>query len=80
MYAVDAASGKLLWKTKVDNYPVARVTGSPTLYRNVLYVPVASGEEGAGASPIIECCKFRGAVVALRTQDGSQIWKTYMHG
>lgn len=78
MYAVDAASGKLLWKTKVDNYPVARVTGSPTLYRNVLYVPLASGEEGAGASPDYECCRFRGALVALRAQDGSQIWKTYM--
>ena len=78
MYAVDAASGKLVWKKKVDSYPVARVTGSPTLYRNVLYVPVASGEEGAGAAPNYECCKFRGSVVALRAQDGSQIWKTYM--
>lgn len=77
MYAVDAATGKLAWKTKVDNYPVARVTGSPTLFRNVLYVPVASGEEGAGAAPDYECCRFRGALVALRTQDGSQIWKTY---
>ena len=77
VYAVDAATGTLLWKTKVDNYPVARVTGSPTLYRNVLYVPVASGEEGAGAAPDYECCKFRGALVALRAQDGSQIWKTY---
>jgi polyvinyl alcohol dehydrogenase (cytochrome) len=78
VYALDAASGSLLWKTKVDNYPVARVTGSPTLYRNMLYVPVASGEEGAGAAPDYQCCKFRGALVALRTQDGAQIWKTYM--
>ncbi len=78
MYAVDAASGTLLWKKKVDDYPVARVTGSPTLYRNVLYVPVASGEEGAGAAPDYQCCKFRGSVVALRAQDGSQIWKAYM--
>ena len=78
VYAVDAASGALLWKVKVDKYPVARVTGSPTLYRNVLYVPVASGEEGAGAAPDYECCKFRGALAALRAQDGTQIWKTYM--
>ena len=77
VYAVDAASGSLLWKTKVDNYPVARVTGTPTLYRNVLYVPVASGEEGAGAAPDYECCKFRGALVALNVLNGSQIWKTY---
>ncbi len=77
MYAVDAATGTLLWKTKVDNYPVARVTGSPALYRNVLYVPVASGEEGAGAAPDYECCRFRGSVVAMRAQDGRQVWKTY---
>ena len=77
VYAVDAATGALLWRTKVDNYPVARVTGSPVLFRNVLYVPVASGEEGSGASPDYECCRFRGALVALRAQDGSQIWKTY---
>ena len=79
VYAVDAASSStLLWKVKVDNYPVARVTGSPTLYRNVLYVPVASGEEGAGAAPDYQCCKFRGALAALRAQDGTQIWKTYV--
>jgi polyvinyl alcohol dehydrogenase (cytochrome) len=77
VYAVDAASGSLLWKIKVDTYPVARVTGSPTLYRNVLYVPVASGEEGAGAAADYQCCKFRGALAALRAQDGTQIWKTY---
>jgi len=51
---------------KVDNYPVARVTGSPVLYQGTLYVPVASGEEGAGAAPDYQCCRFRGALVALR--------------
>jgi polyvinyl alcohol dehydrogenase (cytochrome) len=77
MYALDANSGKLRWKVKVDNYPVARVTGSPVLYQGTLYVPVASGEEGAGAAPDYQCCRFRGALVALRVADGSQIWKTY---
>jgi polyvinyl alcohol dehydrogenase (cytochrome) len=77
VYAVDADTGKLRWRVKVDNYPVARVTGSPTLYQGMLYVPVASGEEGAGAAPDYECCRFRGALVALRTSNGSQLWKTY---
>ncbi len=76
-YAVDAATGKLLWKAKVDDYPVARVTGSPTLHNGRLYVPVASGEEGAGAAPDYECCRFRGSVVALDAATGKQIWKTY---
>lgn len=76
-YAVDANTGKLIWKTKVDNFPAAHITGSPILYNNRLYVPVASGEEGAGASPDYECCRFRGSMVALDASNGKQMWKTY---
>jgi polyvinyl alcohol dehydrogenase (cytochrome) len=76
-YALDAATGKLIWKSKVEGFPVARVTGSPTLHRGRLYVPVASAEEGSGASPTYECCRFRGSIVALDAETGKQIWKTY---
>ena len=38
---------------------------------------MASGEEGAGASPDYECCRFRGSIVALDASTGQQIWKTY---
>src|SRR5580658_3606015 len=76
-WAVDAATGKQLWKTKVDDYPVARITGSPVFYDGKLFVPVASGEEAAGAVPAYECCKFRGSLVALDASTGRQIWKTY---
>ena len=76
-YAVDAMTGKQLWKTKVETFPVGRITGSPIFYNNRLYVPVASGEEGAGASPDYECCRFRGSIVALDASTGKQLWKTY---
>jgi len=76
-YAVDANTGQLFWKTKVDTFPAAHITGSPIFYNNRLYVPVASGEEGAGASPDYECCRFRGSMVALDASNGQQIWKTY---
>lgn len=77
VYSLDATTGKLLWKTKADDFPVARSTGSPVFYNGRLYVPVASGEEAAGASPDYECCRFRGSVVALDASTGKQIWKTY---
>jgi polyvinyl alcohol dehydrogenase (cytochrome) len=77
-YAVDATTGAQIWKTRVDDFPVARVSGSPTLYNGKLYVPVASGEEASGAVPTYECCKFRGSVVALDATTGKQVWKTYM--
>ncbi|HXE63706.1 MAG TPA: PQQ-binding-like beta-propeller repeat protein [Bryobacteraceae bacterium] len=76
-WAVDAATGKEIWKTRVDDFPVARLTGSPVLYNGRLYVPVASGEEAAGSVPSYECCRFRGSLVALDAATGKQIWKTW---
>jgi polyvinyl alcohol dehydrogenase (cytochrome) len=76
-YAVDATSGKLLWKTKVDDHPLARITGAPVLYDNRLYVPVSSQEEGFGAVDTYECCTFRGSIVALDASTGKILWKTY---
>jgi polyvinyl alcohol dehydrogenase (cytochrome) len=77
VYAVDAETGKLLWKTKVETSPVARITGSPTFYEGRYYVPMASSEEGAGTTPTYECCKFRGSVTALDASTGKIIWQTY---
>jgi polyvinyl alcohol dehydrogenase (cytochrome) len=77
VYAVDAASGAQLWKTRVDDYAGARITGTPKLYDGKLYVPVSSHDEWTAADPGPECCKFRGSVVALEAKTGRQIWKTY---
>ena len=77
-YALDAATGALLWKTKVEDFPGSRVTGSPVFHNGRLYVPVASGEETAGAAPDYQCCRSRGSLVALDAATGKQVWKTYM--
>jgi polyvinyl alcohol dehydrogenase (cytochrome) len=76
-YAIDALNGQVLWKTRVDPFPLARITGSPVLYQNRLYIPVTSGEEAAASSPDYECCRFRGSVVALDATTGKQVWKTF---
>jgi hypothetical protein len=77
VYALDAETGKLLWKTKVETSQVARITGSPTFYDGRLYVPMASSEEGAGTTPTYECCHFRGSVTALDASTGKIVWQTY---
>jgi polyvinyl alcohol dehydrogenase (cytochrome) len=77
-YALDAATGALLWKTKVEDFPGSRVTGSPVVHNGRLFVPVASGEETAGAAPDYQCCRSRGSLVALDAATGKQVWKTYM--
>jgi polyvinyl alcohol dehydrogenase (cytochrome) len=76
-HAVDAESGQPLWKTKLDDNPAARVTGSPTYYKGRLYVPLSSGEETLQSQPKYECCKFRGSLSALDAKTGRVIWKTY---
>ena len=76
-YAVNATTGTLLWKTKVEDHPAARIVGAPTLHSGVLYVPVSSFEEATGSKPDYQCCTFRGSVVALDSATGRQIWKAY---
>lgn len=77
VYAVNANTGQLVWKTSVEDHPAARVTGTPKLYQGRLYVPVASREEWLSSDPHYACCTFRGSVVALDSKTGKQIWKTY---
>ena len=78
VYAVDAESGRPLWKTKVDAHPLVRITGSPTLFGDTLYVPVSAMDEGAEWDRSHPCCTFRGSVVALDAATGRIRWKTYM--
>lgn len=77
-YSLDAETGRVLWKKKVDDHAGARVTGSAAVQQGVIYIPVASSEETLARGSQYVCCTFRGSVVALRVQDGSQVWKTYM--
>src|SRR5450755_804100 len=65
VHAVDAATGRFLWKVKVEEHPSSRITGAPTFYNGRIYVPVSSIEEASAMMASYECCKFRGSVVAL---------------
>jgi len=77
VYAVDAATGKIQWKTSLDAHPDVHVTGAPMLVGGRLYVGVSSLEEVSGADAKDECCKFRGSVSALDAATGKMIWKSY---
>lgn len=77
VYAVDPSDGTLLWKSKVDTHPSARITGAPVFHAGRLYVPLSSAEEGVGKAVTYPCCTFRGSVVALDARTGERIWKSH---
>ncbi len=76
-YALDAETGEVLWRTRVDDHPLGRITGAPTLHGEQLFVATSSYEEVDTASPLYECCTFRGSVSALDAATGAVQWKTY---
>lgn len=77
IHALDAENGKLLWTTRLDEHPFARITGAPTLAGNRLYAPVSSVEEVPGRDAKYECCKFQGSVAALDVVTGKVLWQTH---
>jgi len=76
-YALDAATGKQLWKVSIAEHFAAFITAAPLLHHGVLYFGVSSFEETLPPLPIYECCTFRGSVVALNAGTGKLLWRTY---
>lgn len=77
VYALDAGSGELVWKSKLEDHHNVTITGSPKLHKDALYVPMSSSEWASAADPAYECCTFRGGVAAFDRADGHMLWKSY---
>lgn len=76
VYAVDALTGRELWRTRVEEHPSATITAAPIAYGDSVYVGVSSLEE-ATVVATYPCCTFRGSVVALDGATGKVRWKRY---
>jgi len=76
-HAIDADTGKLIWRTRLDIHASARITGAPQLHDGHLYVPLSSLEEGLSGNPKYECCTFRGALASIEASTGKILWKTF---
>lgn len=77
VYAVDARTGGLLWKTKIEDHPRSGITGSPTLYKDKVFIGISAGETNFAGDQRYACCTSRGSLVALSAATGKIIWKTY---
>jgi polyvinyl alcohol dehydrogenase (cytochrome) len=77
VFAVDAQTGRQLWKTRVDEHVVARITGGVKYYDGRVFVPLSGSEEFVSGNANYPCCTARGGVVALNANTGAVIWKAY---
>ena len=77
VYSVDAATGKLNWRVTPDDGPRTGITGAPALFEGRLFVPISGGDDSSATDPKFECCKGRGAIVALDAATGKTSWITY---
>jgi polyvinyl alcohol dehydrogenase (cytochrome) len=75
VYALDAATGELLWTTRVGSHPEASNTGTVALHDGRVYVPVSSMEVATAGNPEYECCTSSGEVIALEVASGVEVWR-----
>ncbi|HTX48674.1 MAG TPA: PQQ-binding-like beta-propeller repeat protein [Caulobacteraceae bacterium] len=76
VHAVDAADGKAIWAQRVEDHPLAILTGAPAVWGGRVYQPISSFEELTASAATYPCCTFRGSVAALDAATGKLLWKT----
>ncbi len=77
VHAIDARTGLRQWTKSVRDHPDGTITGSVTLHRGQLFVPMSSTEVVSAYNPDYACCTFRGGVTALSAADGATLWRMY---
>ncbi len=76
-YAIDAHSGREIWKTRVEENFATRITAAPALHQGRLYFPISAWEGFQARVLDYPCCTAVGSVSALDANTGKVIWKTY---
>jgi polyvinyl alcohol dehydrogenase (cytochrome) len=74
IHLVDAATGKLIWRTHVGLYDLSNATGTPLIHGDRVFVPLSASEINVGGDDRYECCKTHGAFFALDIRTGKKVW------
>lgn len=77
-HALDAKTGKQIWRKRPEEHEATRLTGTPAEHDGIVFVPAASWEETRSIDPEYPCCTFRGSITAFRARTGEVVWKTYL--
>ena len=72
--AIDARTGKPIWRSDARLVEANRITGTPVIYKGRVYAPLSATEINHAVDESYECCKAQGAVVALDLKTGKKLW------
>ena len=72
--AIDALTGKQLWRSEIRLHEANRITGTPVIHKGRVFAPLSGVEISYARLDTYECCKAQGAVVALDLKTGRQLW------
>ena len=75
VHAVDARTGKAVWTKGVGSFRFSLTTGTPTVLRDRIIVPVAQYEISVAAANEELCCTNHGYVLSLDAKTGEQKWR-----
>lgn len=72
--AVDAKTGKQLWRADIRMHESNRITGAPVIHNGRVFAPLSGVEINYARDDLYECCKAQGAVIALELKTGRKLW------
>jgi polyvinyl alcohol dehydrogenase (cytochrome) len=75
VHAVDPRTGKALWTKPVGSYSHSMTTGTPSVLKDRVIVPVAQFEISVAADNAHDCCTNHGYVLSLDPKTGAQQWR-----
>ncbi len=75
VHAVDPSTGKALWTKPVGVYSHSMTTGTPSILKDRVIVPVAQFEISVAADNNHPCCSNHGYVLSLDPKTGAQQWR-----
>jgi polyvinyl alcohol dehydrogenase (cytochrome) len=75
VYALNARTGEAVWTRKVGTYAYSMTTGTPTVLKDRVIVPVSQYEITVAGSNDVKCCTNQGYIVSLDPKTGEQQWR-----
>ena len=75
VHAIDPRNGKALWTKAVGVYSYSMTSGTPSILKDRVIVPVSQFEITVAAQNKYECCTNHGYVLSLDPKTGAQQWR-----